>query len=97
MNPIVQLYWIRVALAIVAAALSAVLAIVTGTSTDTYTPLINGIAVALAVYLGSYYILRPKFGKIIEPQSKIMMTGIGIYFFAWLTFFVLFYTLAKPF
>lgn len=94
MNPIGQLYWLRVILALIAASLSAILALISGASEATsINTLLNAIVIALAVYLASYYILRPKFSKVIEPQSKIMMTGIGIYFFTWLACFILFYTI----
>ncbi len=96
MNPIVQLYWLRVALGIVAAALSALLATQLGASAATsYYTLVNCVSVALLVYLVSYYVLKPIFRKAIEEQSKIMTTGIGMYFFAWLSFLVLFYTLLR--
>lgn len=94
MNSIVQLYWLRVALAVVAGVISAVLALVTGSSSvNSINTLMNAIIVALVVYLASYYILRSKYSKTIEPQSKILMTGIGIYFFTWLASFVLIYTI----
>ncbi len=100
MNPIVQLYWIRVVLAIVAAAISTVVAVVSGALTNaaieaSINTLLNCIIVALVVYLGSYYVLRVHFRKTIEKQSKIMTTAIAMYFFTWLAFFVLFYTIAK--
>jgi hypothetical protein len=93
MSPIVQLYWIRVLLGIVAAAISAVFA--TFMLISDYTTLINSITVALLVYFITYYILRAAFKKKVEPQSKILSTGIGIYFFSWIMFFVLFYTVIQ--
>lgn len=93
MKPLVQLYWIRVILGIVAGALSAIVA--TALPADSINSLIDCITVALIVYLISYYILRPSFREKVEKQSKIMTMGIGMYFFAWIAFFVLFYTLTK--
>jgi hypothetical protein len=92
MTPLVRLYWIRVALGIVAAAISAVVAQLIGTLTD-LTTLVNSITVALLIYFITYYILRATFKNKIEKPSKILSTGIGMYFFAWIAFFVLFYTI----
>ena len=93
MTPIVQLYWIRVVLGIVAGALSAVLA--------QYLPLtdlsslIDSFTIALLIYLVSYYPLKAMYSGKIEKQSKVLSTGIAMYFFAWLPFFVLFFTVFK--
>jgi zinc transporter ZupT len=94
MTPIVQLYWIRVSLGIVAAVVTSVLAHIVFRAAD-YTPLINSITVALLIYFITYYILKPVYKNKIEKQSKILSTGIGMYFFAWIAFFVLFYTILQ--
>jgi hypothetical protein len=91
MTPVVQLYWIRVVLGIVAAAVSAVFAALFGTMTD-ITWLVNSITVALLVYFITYYILKAVYNNKIEKTSKILSTGIGMYFFTWIAFFTLFYT-----
>ncbi len=93
MTPVVQLYWTRVALGIVAAAISAVVALYLSL-TDLST-LIDSFTIALLVYLASYYPLKAVFKNKIEKQSKILSTGIIVYFLAWLPFFVLFFTLFK--
>ena len=93
MTPVVQLYWIRVVLGIVAAAISAQLALympLTGLST-----LVDSFTIALLVYLVSYYPLRAVYKNRIEKQSKILSTGVMMYFFAWLPFFILFFTVMK--
>ena len=92
MTPVVQLYWLRVALGIIAGAITAVLAALFGSGTDV-TTLINSITVALLIYFVSYYALRGFYKNKIEKQSKILSTAIGMYFFSWLSFFVLFYTI----
>ena len=93
MTPVVQLYSIRVTLAIVAAAISAALALYMSL-TDLST-LIDSFTIALLVYLASYYPLKAIFKNRIEKQSKILSTGVIMYFFTWLPFFVLFFTLFK--
>jgi hypothetical protein len=94
MTPVVQLYWIRVALGITAGLVSAIVAFLIGGLTD-LTTLINCFTVALIIYLASYYVLKPIFKNKIEKQSKILNTGVAMYFFAWLPFFVLFFTIIK--
>jgi ABC-type uncharacterized transport system permease subunit len=81
-------------LGIVAAVLSALLAMVRDELS--FTTLINGLTIALIVYLVSYYVFKPMFKAKVEKQSKIMTTGIGIYFFTWIVFMILFYTIFKP-
>ncbi|MGA2385043.1 MAG: hypothetical protein ABSG33_00750 [Candidatus Bathyarchaeia archaeon] len=93
MTPVVQLYWIRVSLGVVAGVLSAVIALYLPL-TDLST-LIDSFTIALMVYLVSYYPLKAIFAKKIEKQSKILSTGIIMYFFVWLPFFVLFFTAFK--
>jgi uncharacterized membrane protein YidH (DUF202 family) len=94
MTPITQLYWIRTALGIISGALSAVVAFLIGNMTD-ITTLVNSFTIALLVYLASYYVLKAVYKTKIEKQSKILSTGVAMYFFAWLPFFVLFYTTIK--
>ena len=91
MTPVVQLYWIRVVLGIVAGAITALLAALF-MNHSTLDTLVNSITVALLIYFVTYYILRGYFKEKIEKQSKILSTAVGMYFFAWLSFFVLFYT-----
>ncbi len=96
MKPLVLIYWIRVALGIIAGALTAVLAVTFGLSTETApTTLINCLTAALLIYLISYYVLKAKFKTVIERQSKILSQGIGMYFFTWISFLVLFYTIIR--
>ena len=94
MTPVVQLYWLRVALGIVAGAITAVLAAFLGgeSGMNDITTLVNGITVALLIYFVTYYIIRGFYKNKIEKQSKILSTAIGMYFFTWIAFFVLFYT-----
>jgi len=81
LKPVVTIYWIRVALSLVAAAISAVVATMQN-ATDLYT-FVNGITIALLVYLLSYYVIKAKF----------MTQAIFMYFIAWAFFFILFYSL----
>ena len=96
MTPIVQLYWIRVILGVISGAISAVVALLIGNPAD-ITSLVNSVTIALVVYLASYYVFKVSFKNKIEKQSKILSTGILMYFFTWLPFFVLFYTIMRTF
>ena len=92
-RPLVIIYWLRLVLGIIAAGISTALTLLSDTLS--YTTFVNGITTALAIYLVSYYILKAKFGTKVEKQSKIMTQGIGIYFFTWLVFWILIYTILK--
>lgn len=96
MTPTVQLYWVRVALGIISAVITAALAGfgLIGNEAD-ISVLFNSISIAIIVYFVSYYALKSAYKNKIEKQSKILSTGIGMYFFAWIAFFVLFYTVIK--
>ena len=91
MRPLPLIYWTRLVLAIIAAAISTAVALALGErGLNTF---INGLTIALLVYLITFYIFKAKFKGKVEKQSKIMTQGIGIYFFAWLVSWILIYTI----
>jgi zinc transporter ZupT len=92
MRPLVLIYWSRLALAIVAGAISTWVTLAFGErGINTF---LNGLTIALLVYLITYYLVfKAKFKNKVEKQSKLMTQGIGIYFFAWLVSWILIYTL----
>jgi hypothetical protein len=92
-KPLITIYWARLSLGIIAAILSALLAITRDELS--FTTFMNGLTIALLVYLVSYYIFKAKFRAKVEKQSKIMTMGIGIYFFTWIVFMILFYSILK--
>lgn len=98
MEVLAKIYWIRVALGAVAGLIStsAILlfqaidpSISLLTLISSINTLLNGITVALLIYLISYYVLKARYSSKIEKQSKIMSMGIFIYFFTWLIVWVL--------
>ena len=93
MKPLVMMYWLRLVLGVVAASISTVVALLSDELS--YTTFINGLTIALVVYLVSYYLLKAKFTVKVEKKSKIMTQGIGVYFFTWLVFWVLMYSILK--
>ncbi|MDR1993281.1 MAG: hypothetical protein LBQ98_07310 [Nitrososphaerota archaeon] len=92
MSPIVQLYLIRTTLGILAGGISAALAQFIFVEATDFVPLINCITVAIAVYLVTFYVLKAVYRNKVEQQSKILSTGIGMYFFVWIASLVLIYT-----
>jgi hypothetical protein len=92
-KPLVTIYWIRLALSIIAATIGAVVATLQNEA-DLYT-FVNGITIALLFYLLSYYVLKARYMNKVEKQSKIMTQGIFMYFIAWAVFFILFYSILK--
>jgi hypothetical protein len=91
LKPLEVIYWIRVALSIIAGVISAFVA--TLFDPFEFNTFLNGLTIALAIYLLSYYVLKAKFMNKVEKQSKIMTMGIFIYFIAWAVFFILFYSI----
>jgi len=61
-------------------------------------PLINGITIALSVYIVTYYLLKWRFMSKVEKPTKILTMGIGVYFLTFIFCWVLFITpfLAPP-
>jgi hypothetical protein len=97
-NPLTKVYWIRVSLGAIAGLISTSVSILaqsatTGTSivaqVSNTSTLLNGITIALLIYLLSFYALRAKFASQVEKKSKILSMGIFIYFFTWLVFWIL--------
>jgi hypothetical protein len=90
-RPLVTLYWARLSLGIVAAVISTAITLILGErGLNTF---LNGLTIALLVYLVTYYIFKARFWTKVEKQSKIMTMGIGIYFFTWIVFWILLYSL----
>ncbi|MGB9676754.1 MAG: hypothetical protein ACPL0C_06180 [Candidatus Bathyarchaeales archaeon] len=96
MKPLTIVYWLRVAFGILAALLCIGYGIATNTITNNVENLnmfLNGISIALVVYLISYYMLKALFMAKVEKPQKLFTMGIGIYFLAWIVFWILLYTL----
>lgn len=98
LNVLTKIYWLRVTLGAIAGLLctGALLAwqsftpsVTLLSSISSIETLFNGITIALAVYLISYYIIKAKYADQVEKQSKLLSMGIFIYFFTWLIVWVL--------
>jgi hypothetical protein len=96
MRPLVQLYWLRVSTGAIAAlicigyGIAAKVITSQGIQLNTF---INSLTIALAVYLVSFYILKPRFLSKLEKPEKFASTGIFMYFVTWLVVWLLLFTL----
>jgi hypothetical protein len=94
LQPLTKIYWLRVALGIIAAFVCTGYAIAAQKPfPGDYLFLMNGITIALAVYLVSFYVIKREFLLQVEKPSKLATTGIGIYFISWIVSWILLYTL----
>jgi PKD repeat protein len=87
------IYWGRVGFGVLAALVATLLV-----NLKAGNPLLNGITIALAVYLISYYLFKWKFTNKVEQPTKILTMGIGAFFLTFILCWVLFITpfLAAP-
>lgn len=91
MNALTIIYWTRALLGIVAALICTLFnELVGGIS------ILNGISIALLVYIITYYVYKARFLTKVEKRSKLFSTGVGVYFFTWIVMFGLFFTLVSP-
>jgi len=87
MKPTTIIYWTRAFTGVVAGLLSTLL------STLGEISFLNGVTIALLVYIITYYIYKPLFLTKVEKPSKILTTGVGVYFLTWIVAWIIFYTL----
>ena len=98
MNALQKIYVLRLALGFVAALLCIGYGIATNTITNDpakfgYTMLLNGVTIAMATYLISYYLIKRLFLPQVEKPQKLITMGIGVYFISWIIFWIFMYTL----
>jgi ABC-type transport system involved in multi-copper enzyme maturation permease subunit len=95
MKPLIAIYWTRFGIGVVAGVISTFVSILSGIKPGVYdvNSFLNGLTVALLVYLASYYIIKSMFSSKVEKQSKIMSMGIGIYFFTWIVVWVFLFSI----
>lgn len=95
MKPSESLYWVRASLGVVIGALSALYGYATGVpkSSNDLNNLFLGLSFALLFFIMTYYLLKLHYIDKFEKKSKIITTGIGIYFLLWIVTWVLIHTL----
>ncbi len=92
-NPLDKLFWLRVGMGILAGALSAEL----GYSIEETSRLFLGFGIAIILFIVSYGIAKAM--RIPIPSSdkkKLIMTGIGSYFFMFIFSWILVNTIIHP-
>ncbi|MDR2203914.1 MAG: hypothetical protein LBE76_06425 [Nitrososphaerota archaeon] len=93
MKPITIIYWLRIALGMIAGTISAVMShYLLNYGMDRISIILYAVSVTLLVYMATLYLLKAKFQNQVETPSKITMTGIGIYFLVWIVSYILIYT-----
>ena len=95
MKPMEQVYWLRLALGVVAAFLCVGFGMATNTISSTifqFNTFMNGMALALITYMVSYYPLKSRFKTKVQNPRKLFTTGIGVYLLSWIVFWALLYT-----
>jgi hypothetical protein len=95
MKPLEKVYWLRFALGIVAALVCVGFGIATGTISNSqfqFSTFIDGVSLALIVYLISYYVIKSIFVTKVQKPQKLFTTGIGIYLLSWIVFWAMLYT-----
>jgi hypothetical protein len=95
-KPLETIYWLRFGLGMVAALVCTGYNLATGTISNAifnWDSLLNGISLAIIVYVISYYYLKYRFRNVVQKTSKIVSAGIGIYFLSWIVFWTLLYTI----
>lgn len=100
MKPLEKIYWLRLALGIIAALICVSYVIVANEIPNTTNPFpantslfFNSVSIAIVTYLISYYVLKMKFKTMVQKPQKLVTTGIGIYLVSWIVFWVFFYTI----
>lgn len=91
MKPLVSIYMMRLGLGVISGVISAFVA--TFANPSELITFLNGLTIALAIYLGSYYLIKARFYTKVEKKSKIMTMGIGIFFISWIVFLIFTYTI----
>jgi len=84
MEPLNLIYWIKLGLGALAAALCMAMKI---------DNILLGIILCISIYMVSDRILRQIFVTKVNKLSSITKTGLVIYFMSWIFFWILLYTL----
>ncbi|MGQ9624334.1 MAG: hypothetical protein ACUVT9_03070 [Candidatus Bathycorpusculaceae bacterium] len=90
-KPLQIIYWLRLGLGIVAAVVCTGYAMVD--TRATISVFMNGMVIAMIIYLMSYYPIKNRFINKVEKPQKLLTMGIGIYFISWLVFWILLYSI----
>jgi hypothetical protein len=107
LNPLEKVYWLRLALGLLAGSLCVGYALAAGKIPSNVTfkedntlafpqdvsLIFNCMTIAIIIYILSYYAIKYKFIKLVQKPQKLFTMGIGIYFIGWLVFWTMLYTI----
>lgn len=101
MRPLETVYWLKFAFGFIAALVCLGYATAAlGTPLPEVPPgggglslFFNSASIAIVVYVLSYYVVKAGFKGKVAKTSKLLTTGIGIYFLSWIVFYALLYTI----
>ena len=95
MGALTKIYWMRFSFGILAAFVCTVYGIYTKSIYGKLNlfDFVTFIALALVIYLLSYYVFKRFYLLKVEKPTKLFTTGIGIFFISWIVFLVLFWTI----
>jgi len=88
MEPLNIIYWTRFCLGILTGLICTV-----GWTFGLFTNFIEGLSMAIIIYILTYYVYKLQFFTKVKKTSKIFTTGIGTYFLTWIVAWALFFTL----
>ncbi len=95
-KPLETVYWLRLGFGVLAALVCVGYGVGTNTISSTDFVLnmfLNGMSLAIIVYLVSYYYIKSRFKLKVQRSQKLFTAGIGIYFLAWIVIWALLYTI----
>ena len=92
MGILTRIYWMRFLLGIFAGVICTLYNIFIEAPSDIF-GFMTGIMFALLIYLLSYYFFKSAYFMKVEKPSKLVTTGIGIYFITWIVCWTLFWTI----
>lgn len=97
MKPSESLYWTRASLGVIIGAVDALYDYAAGVPKLSYdlNEFFTDLAFALLFFIITFYILKWRYADKFQKKTKIMTTGIGIYFLLWLVVWVLVRTIIQ--
>ena len=92
MGVLTRIYWMRLLLGMFAGFICTLYNVFVESPVDIFS-FMTGIMLALLIYLLSYYVFKSAYFTRVDKPTKLVTTGIGIYFIAWIVFWILFWTI----
>jgi len=91
LKPLTIIYWTRFCFGILTGLICTV-----GWAFGLFNSFLEGLSMAIIIYVITYYVYKLLFITKVEKPSKLVTTGIGAYFLTWIASWALFFTLMNP-